>query len=86
MGTPEPGGNIGGVAAAAEPPEWVIPADTLEELAEKMGFDEIATENFLAQVERFNKYAVQGLDPEFHRGESTFDQGGPGRPEDCLEP
>lgn len=86
VATPDSGGNLWGVAAAAEPPSWVLQADTLEELAQKMGLDEIATENFLAQVERFNKYAAEGDDPEFHRGESTFDQGGPGRPADCLEP
>lgn len=86
VATPEKGGNLWGVGAADEVPEWVIQADTLEELAEKMGLDELGTENFLAQVERFNKYAAEGADPEFHRGESTFDQGGPGRPADCLEP
>lgn len=86
VATPDKGGNLWGVEASAEPPEWVLRADTLEELAEKMGLDELATENFLAQVERFNTYAAQGEDPEFHRGESTFDQGGPGRPADCLEP
>ena len=86
VATPDKGGNLWGVEAPAEPPEWVLRADTLEELAEKMGLDELATENFLAQVERFNTYAAQGEDPEFHRGESTFDQGGPGRPADCLEP
>jgi succinate dehydrogenase/fumarate reductase flavoprotein subunit len=83
--TPDKGGTIWGVAAAAEPPSWVLKADTLEELAKKMGLDDLATENFIAQVERFNKYAADGKDPEFHRGESTFDQGGPGRPADCLE-
>ena len=86
VATPEKGGNLWGVGAADEVPEWVVQADTLEEPAEKMGLDELATENFLAQVERFNKYAAEGADPEFHRGESTFDQGGPGRPDDCLEP
>jgi len=85
VATPDKGGSLWGVEASAEPPTWVIKADTLEELAQKMGFDDLATENFIAQVERFNKYAVDGLDPEFHRGESTFDQGGPGRPADCLE-
>lgn len=86
VATPDKGGNLWGVEASAEPPSWVIQADTLEELAAKMGLDELATEDFLAQVERFNKYAEKGEDPEFHRGESTFDQGGPGRPADCLEP
>jgi 3-oxosteroid 1-dehydrogenase len=83
--TPDSGGTIWGVAASAEPPAWVVKGDTLEELAQKMGLDEIAKENFIAQVERFNKYAADGKDPEYHRGESSFDQGGPGRPADCLE-
>ncbi|MDR1185669.1 MAG: FAD-binding protein [Coriobacteriales bacterium] len=86
VATPDSGGNIWGVEAKAEPPEWVVKGDTLEDLAVKMGLDEIGVENFIAQVERFNKYAAEGTDPEFHRGESTFDQGGPGRPQDCLEP
>lgn len=86
VATPDSGGNLWGVEASAEPPAWVLQADTLEELAQKMGLDELGTENFLAQVERFNRYAAEGTDPEFHRGESTFDQGGPGRPADCLEP
>ena len=86
VATPEKGGNLWGVGAAEEVPEWVIRADTLEELAEKMGLDELGTENFLAQVERFNKYAAEGADPEFHRGESTFDQGGPGRPAELWVP
>ncbi len=83
VGTPDSGGTIWGVAAAADPPEWVYQADTLEELADLIGIDK---ENFIAQVERFNENAAIGVDPEFHRGESTFDQGGPGRPTDCLEP
>ncbi|MDR1183749.1 MAG: FAD-binding protein [Coriobacteriales bacterium] len=86
VATPDKGGNLWGVEAVADPPEWVLRADTLEELAQKMGFDELSTENFIAQVERFNRFAAEGKDPEFQRGESTFDQGGPGRPKDCLEP
>ena len=86
VATPDSGGNLWGVEASAEPPTWVLQADTLEELAQKMGLDELGTENLLAQVERFNRYAAEGTDPEFHRGESTFDQGGPGRPANCLEP
>ena len=86
VATPDSGGNLWGVEASAEPPAWVLQADTLEELAQKMGLDELGTENLLAQVERFNRYAAEGTDPEFHRGESTFDQGGPGRPANCLEP
>ena len=83
VATPDSGGNLWGVEAAAEPPAWVFKADTLEELADLIGIDK---ENFLAQVERFNADAAQGIDSEFHRGESTFDQGGPGRPASCLAP
>lgn len=86
VATPDSGGNLWGVEASAEPPAWILQADTLDELAQKIGLDELGTENFLAQVERFNRYATEGTDPEFHRGESTFDQGGPGRPTNCLEP
>ncbi|TWH56905.1 secreted protein [Desulfitobacterium sp. LBE] len=83
VATPDAPGKLWGVEPDAEPPEWVYKADTLEELAAKIG---INAENFVEQVARFNKYAAEGKDPEFHRGESLFDQGGPGRPADCLEP
>jgi len=86
VGTPNAAGSLWGIPPDADPPPWIIKSDTLEALAQKMGLDELATENLVAQVARFNKYAAQGRDPEFHRGESQFDQGGPGRPADCLEP
>ena len=46
-------------------------ADTLEEIAEHF---EINAENLLATMERYNANAAQGIDPDFHRGESAFDQ------------
>ncbi|MGH7294253.1 MAG: FAD-dependent oxidoreductase [Polyangiaceae bacterium] len=51
-------------------PEWVIRADTLEELAKVIGVDPRG----LAQtVERFNGFAIEGKDPEHGRGESLYD-------------
>ena len=63
VATPDSGGNLWGVEAAAEPPEWVLQADTLEELAEQTGFDELATESFLAQVERFKNMPPRAPTP-----------------------
>lgn len=45
-------------------------ADTLEELAKLMGYDEAATKTFLAEVEKYNSYVDAGSDPEY--GKTTF--------------
>ena len=42
----------------------LIQCDTLEELADAMGFDEEAKANFLATVERYNANAALGCDPD----------------------
>lgn len=47
--------------------EMVIKADTLEELAEKLGLN---GEILVKTVNEFNEYARQGVDPLFHRGET----------------
>lgn len=52
-------------------PSWIVTADTLEELAGLLEIDAVA---LAATVERFNANAVLGIDPEYHRGESAFDQ------------
>lgn len=52
-------------------PDWVHVGDTLAELAANAGID--AT-GLTAQVERFNKFAANGIDEEFHRGESRHDR------------
>jgi succinate dehydrogenase/fumarate reductase flavoprotein subunit len=54
-------------------PDWVTIADTLEQLADKLGIDKAG---LTATVARFNKAAAAGKDPEFHRGESPYDTGG----------
>jgi 3-oxosteroid 1-dehydrogenase len=46
-------------------------ADTLEELAEKIG---VPAASLTATVERFNGFARSGVDEDFHRGESAYDK------------
>ncbi|MCU0272513.1 MAG: FAD-dependent oxidoreductase [Acidimicrobiales bacterium] len=45
-------------------PEWVIKADTIAELAERIDIDPDA---LVATVERFNEHAANGEDPDFDR-------------------
>ncbi|GAB3860101.1 3-oxosteroid 1-dehydrogenase [Nocardioides maradonensis] len=49
----------------------VVRADSLEELAAKVG---VPAENLTATVERFNGFARAGVDEDFHRGESAYDK------------
>ncbi len=48
-------------------PETFTKADTLEELAQALGIDPVGLK---ATVERFNQNAKNGVDPDWHRGES----------------
>jgi 3-oxosteroid 1-dehydrogenase len=49
----------------------IIKADTLEELAQKLGID---AEALVDEVAEFNRHAAVGEDPKFHRGESPYDR------------
>ena len=51
-------------------PEWVDQANTLAELAEKIG---IPVENLEATVARWNEHCENGVDPDFHRGTTHFE-------------
>lgn len=66
-------------------PDWVDRADTIRELAEKIGVDADGLE---ASVQRFNENAKKGVDPDFHRGTTFFENlpGGGGSPEANLGP
>ncbi len=66
----------------SQQPDWALPkllkvthylkkADTLEGLAATLGIDAAGLK---ASVETMNRYARDGKDPEFHRGESLFDR------------
>ena len=50
---------------------YLYKADTLDGIAEHFGIDPVG---LAAAIEVFNANAAQGIDPEFHRGESAFDQ------------
>lgn len=63
---------------------YVTEADSIAALARKL---DVPPGNLEATVERFNEFARQGEDPEFHRGESAYDRyyGDPNHePNPCL--
>ena len=57
------------------PPDWVTKADTLRELAVKIGVDPDGLE---ATVNKFNGYVDNMKDPDFHRGEYLYNTEGNG--------
>lgn len=65
---------VGGLPDAfgegARPPQWIAGADTLADLAERVGIDPEGLEHAVA---RFNSNARKGHDPDFRRGESAND-------------
>lgn len=61
-----PGGDAPGVI-----PEWMTQANSLQELATALNID---PDGLAAEVQAFNQNASQGVDPVFHRGETTFDK------------
>jgi succinate dehydrogenase/fumarate reductase flavoprotein subunit len=66
-------------------PEWVVQADTLEELALGIG---VPADALVDEVERFNRNVAEGADPDFGRGTlwfEAFTAGGPS-PEKALAP
>ena len=48
---------------------WLRQANTLPELAGQLG---IPADSLTETVERFNRFAREGRDPDFHRGEGTY--------------
>ena len=57
------------------PPAWleagtIVSADSMPELAKKIG---VPPENLVATTERFNTFARNARDEDFHRGENAYD-------------
>jgi succinate dehydrogenase/fumarate reductase flavoprotein subunit len=75
--------RIGSLNPGTPDPEWLVRADTIEELAERAGIDRLGLRR---QLEVFNKHAAKGRDPQFHRGEDPYDRyrGDPGSPHPNL--
>lgn len=67
---------VPGRANPADPvPEMFVKADTIEELAQKLGIDEAG---LVAEIAAFNAEAAAGTDSKFHRGEREYDKAIPG--------
>ncbi|OKX89025.1 FAD-binding protein [Corynebacterium glutamicum] len=72
--------------SGAEAPAWMVQADTVEELAGKLGVD---AAGLASTVSRFNDDARTGVDSEFGRGATEQDRhlGDPANtPNPCLAP
>jgi hypothetical protein len=63
--------GIIGTTPGGAVPDYLHRADTLADLAAKIGVDEVG---LLRSVDRFNPEARQARDPEFQRGEALFDR------------
>lgn len=62
--------TYGSDGSDGELPAHFVQADTLEELAEKLGVD---AAGLAAELAAFNENAEQGIDPVYHRGEKQLD-------------
>lgn len=66
------GGLLPGMKTPEDPlPENFFKADTLEEIAEHFGID---AQGLADEVEKFNGFAAQGVDADWHRGEKEADR------------
>lgn len=62
--------GVFGTAAGSKAPDWLLHADTLDELAKRI---DVPANALKTTVARFNDHVRSGHDPDFHRGESTYD-------------
>jgi succinate dehydrogenase/fumarate reductase flavoprotein subunit len=63
--------TIGPLPKGTQMTDWLRRGNTLLELAEQIG---LPADNLVETVKRFNSFALEGRDPDFHRGESTHDK------------
>jgi len=66
-------GTIAGADASTPLPDWVVEAPSIPALAKRLGVD---SEGLVRTVARFNVFAAELRDPDFHRGESSYDRYG----------
>jgi succinate dehydrogenase/fumarate reductase flavoprotein subunit len=80
MARPAPGNN-----GALIRKGYLIEAPSLRGLAERIGIDPMTLETTVAQ---YNRDAAKGIDPKFHKGESSYNraQGDMAAPYPCLAP
>jgi 3-oxosteroid 1-dehydrogenase len=60
-----------GMHYASKEPDFVRKADTLEALARKIDLD---PQKLCATVDRFNGWSKEGVDRDFHRGETAWER------------
>jgi succinate dehydrogenase/fumarate reductase flavoprotein subunit len=63
------GSGMGILAKMTKHTDWLVKADTLPELAERLG---IPADHLDKTISRFNEFAREGKDPDFHRGEGAY--------------
>lgn len=61
--------GIGILATLTPNSDWLRRADTLPALAQDLG---LPADTLVETVDRFNTFAREGRDPDFHRGEGTY--------------
>ena len=62
--------EVAGCRAGEQTPEWMYSDNSIEGLALQIGVEEVTLRETL---DRFNRHAAEGNDPDFHRGESAYD-------------
>ncbi len=62
--------GFAGTPAGDTAPQWLTRADTLDELARRIG---VAPEGLVDTVSRWNAQVADGYDPDFGRGDSAYD-------------
>lgn len=63
--------DLGPVLRDDPDPDWMLVADTPEELAKEMG---VPPEQLVATLDRYDAAAAQGHDPEYGRGAQAYDR------------